>query len=180
MAHFEQQDFCARVRAMWPAYFVNKRVLDCGSLDINGSNRPFFSGGEYIGIDLGPGRGVDVVCPIHLYDAPKESFDVVISTECLEHDRHWKESLLHMVWLLKPGGLMVVSCATTGRAEHGTRRTSPLDSPLTSALDGWADYYKNLTEEDVMHAITVQNLFDCYAFEVNQAHADLYFWGIRG
>jgi SAM-dependent methyltransferase len=177
MSHAEQQDFCARVRALLPRYFgPGQRVLDVGSLDINGSNRYLFDSPDYVGLDVGPGRNVDVVCPVHEYDG---AFDVVVSTECFEHDRHYEKSLQRIVMLLKPGGLFFFSCATTGRAEHGTRASNPGDSPLTASIDGWSDYYKNLTEDDVRRAISVESFFSAFAFEVNAAHADLYFWGIR-
>lgn len=39
------------------------RVLDCGSLDVNGAFRDSFSEHEYMGSDISPGRNVDVVQP---------------------------------------------------------------------------------------------------------------------
>lgn len=42
---------------------------------------------------------------------------------------------------------MLISCATTGRLEHGTTRTNPDASPFTSAHK-W-EYYKNLTVADL-------------------------------
>lgn len=54
MAHQEQSDFCRRLVFRWPHLFDSKKVLDCGSLDINGNNRYLFRGGSYIGIDIQP------------------------------------------------------------------------------------------------------------------------------
>lgn len=181
MAHAEQVDFCARVRAMFPRYFKpGQLVLDVGSLDINGSNRTLFEHPvNYVGLDVGRGPNVDMVCPVHEYESPAGAFDVIVSTECFEHDQYYEKSLQRIVRLLKYQGLFFFSCATTGRAEHGTRRSNPGDSPLTTAIQGWSDYYKNLTEDDVRRAISVENCFSAFAFEVNAAHADLYFWGIR-
>ena len=79
--------------------------------------------------------------------------------------------------MLKPGGLFLFTCATTGRAEHGTRRTSPQDSPL---LDGiWADYYKNLTEEDICKIQGFTYTFPDGVFEIGNENFDLYFYGIK-
>ena len=79
-----------------------------------------------------------------------------------------------MIRLCKPGGLVVMTCATTGRPEHGTRRTSPNDSPLT--LD-W-DYYKNLTEKDFTSNFPIKTLFSEHQFSVHEGHKDLFFWGV--
>ena len=92
MAHEAQQLFCLEVRDKYPDAFKNKRVLDCGSLDINGSNRYLFDGCTYIGIDLGPGKNVDQISLIHEFTDP-EGFDTIISTECFEHDMYWDKSL---------------------------------------------------------------------------------------
>jgi hypothetical protein len=85
VAHFEQQQFCRRILEKYPEHFRNKRVLDIGSLDINGNNRFLFTDCEYTGLDVGEGPNVDIVSVGHLYDAPDESFDTIISTEVFEH-----------------------------------------------------------------------------------------------
>ncbi len=74
-----------------------QRVLDVGALDLNGNNKILFEGCAYTGIDIGEGPNVDVVSVAHEYPAPSESFDVIISTECLEHDRHYPETLRNIV-----------------------------------------------------------------------------------
>lgn len=171
MAHPEQQDFCNYVKAKFPFAFKDRKVLDVGSLDINGNNRYLFDGGEYLGIDIGPGPNVDLVCPVHLMPG-EEQFDTIISTECFEHDEFWKESLRRIMSLLVPGGLFVFTCATTGRPEHGTLRTSPGDAPHVGT------YYQNLTEADIRSVIDVDKLL-CYEFATNERTKDLYFFGIK-
>ena len=39
MAHKEQRDFCFRVKNIYPDFFKNKKVLDIGSLDVNGNSK---------------------------------------------------------------------------------------------------------------------------------------------
>lgn len=176
MAHSQQADYFKSVKARHPQFFSNCRVLDLGSLDINGNNRHLFSDYEYIGVDIGEGRNVDVVCRNHEYTSD-EKFDVVISSECFEHDEFWDLSILNGIDLLKDGGLFTFTCATTGRPEHGTRRTTPSDSPFTSLIDN--DYYMNLTEEDIKGKIDLDSVFSEYEFKVNTSPADLYFYGIK-
>ena len=43
--------------------------------------RTMFSDCEYVGIDVGEGKGVDIVCQGQEYDAPDETFDVCASGE---------------------------------------------------------------------------------------------------
>ena len=130
MAHNAQQDFFELVKNKFPKHFTNVRVLDIGSLDINGNTRrllkqPYY----YIGLDLDKGPNVDVVCPAHLYDSGFQ-FDNIMSGECFEHDMFYETSLQNIIRLLKPGGLFVFTCASTDRPEHGTLRTSPTFIPF--------------------------------------------------
>ena len=77
------------------------------------------------------------------------SFDVILSTECFEHDPEYAESFKKICEMLKPGGLFFFTCASTGRLEHGTRRQGSLSSYGTRAqLKDMQDYYKNLTISD--------------------------------
>lgn len=141
MSHPQQQAFIARAAALHPA---TGPLLEVGSLDVNGTVRPFFPGAEpYVGIDLAPGRAVDVVASGHDF-GPDEAFATVVTTECLEHDPGWDRTLRNIVRVLRPGGTLLITCATTGRHEHGTTRTSPAMSPSTN------DYYRNLTAADVV------------------------------
>lgn len=91
----------------------------------------------------------------------------------------WKDTILNIIQnLLRPGGLFVFTCATTGRPEHGTLRTHPTDSPFTSSKNEWSDYYMNLTEEDVKSNIPLDDYFKYYHFYIGEESCDLYFWGI--
>jgi SAM-dependent methyltransferase len=174
MAHPQQQAFVAAVRAAFPAFFVGTRVLEVGSLDINGSVRAHFAGGDYVGLDVGPGPGVDVVCQGQDYAAPDGSFDVVLSCETMEHNPYWRETFANMVRLCRPGGLVLMTCATTGRAEHGTRRTTPKDAPLIA----W-EYYGNRTAADFRRAFDLRGIFSVSMFCTDLSFCDLFFAGFR-
>ncbi len=177
MSHPEQLNFIRSVKNAFPTFFSQKKILEVGSLDINGSVRSFFTDCDYTGIDVGEGKGVDLVCEGQNYEAPDASFDMTISCECFEHNPEWVATFANMVRLTKPNGLVVMTCATTGRKEHGTTRTSPADSPLTIGK-GW-EYYKNLTVADFEKNFDFPSLFSSYGFSVNAKVKDLYFWGVR-
>jgi SAM-dependent methyltransferase len=176
MAHKEQFEFIQRVREAFPDFFQGNRVLEIGSLDINGTVRGFFNDCEYLGLDVAAGKGVDLVCEGQTYDAPDGAYDLVISCEAMEHNPHWKETMDNMIRLTRPGGLIIMSCATIGRPEHGTARSEPTSSPLT-VEKGW-DYYWNLTPTDVQNGIKLGNLA-AWRMACNWDSYDLYFLGIK-
>ena len=169
MSHQSQLDFVASVKAKFPEYFANKKVLEIGSLDINGSVRQFFTDCTYIGVDLGEGAGVDIIAHGENLVFPANTFDVAISCECFEHNPEWVATFNNMVRMCK--GLMIMTCATTGRPEHGTSRTSRADAPFCG------DYYMNLTENDIKTNCNF-NKFTEYGFSTCDSPADLYFWAI--
>lgn len=171
MAHVNQMNFVKKVKYRFSDSFYDKRVLEIGSLNINGTVRDFFTKCEYIGCDLGAGRDVDVICAGKDLAFPDRHFDTSISCECFEHDKDWKETFANMVRMTDR--LVIFSCATTGRAEHGTTATTPQDAPFTN------DYYKNLTEQDFREAFNLDELFDEWFFAVNDESHDLYFYGVR-
>ena len=177
MAHPEQAEFFSSFRAHYPQSFEGARVLEVGSLDINGSVRDLFSGCDYTGVDLQIGPGVDLACQGQLVEFPSGHFDTTISAECLEHNPFWRETVANMLRMTRPGGLVLISCATTGRFEHGTTRTNPDASPFTSA-EKW-DYYRNLTLADIESSLNLSGWLSDWAGWVNFISHDLYFAGLR-
>lgn len=182
MAHPQQRQFLESVRNKFPDFFKNKKILEIGSLNINGTVRDFFSDCEYIGIDVAPGKDVDIVCQGQEYDAPDESFDLVVSFECFEHNPEWIATFKNMHRMCKKDGLVLMSCASGARPEHGTTKCCPDDSPLTIQL-GW-DYYKNLNESDFLENFDIKSMFNNFEFSVGRfngdnIHTDLYFYGIK-
>jgi len=185
MAHIEQQDFCLQVKNKFPNFFKNKNVLDIGSLDINGNNKQLFEDCNYLGIDVGEGKNVDFVSIGHLFDGPDNYFDTIISTEVFEHDMFYEDTIKNIMRMLKPGGLFLFTCAAPGRPEHGTRRCGEECAPLLIQInENWADYYKNLEENDIRKIPQFNETFpDCYFQYKNtniEIPCDLYFYGIKG
>jgi SAM-dependent methyltransferase len=114
--------FC--FRSLSPEIVRGKRVLEVGSADVNGGVREVlerWGPAEYLGIDIAPGKNVDLVCPIE--DLPRHfdpgSFDVVVSTEVLEHVRDWKTAVRNLKYALKPGGHLLLTTRSYGMPYHG-------------------------------------------------------------
>jgi SAM-dependent methyltransferase len=109
--------------ALTRADVMGKRVLEVGALDVNGSVRGDIMAlgpAEYVGIDIRPGPGVDVICDAGDLVARfgENAFDVVVSTELLEHARDWRRIVSNIKRVTKPGGLLIVSTRSYGVDFH--------------------------------------------------------------
>jgi SAM-dependent methyltransferase len=173
--HAEIRHCLATVHDVFPEFFSGVSVFEIGSADINGSVRNYFRSNRYVGVDLIPGPGVDLVAQGEDVRLNQE-FDVAISTECFEHNPKYYETFENMVRHVRPGGLVLFTCATTGRPEHGTARAEPGDSPGTVAR-GW-NYYKNVVSSD-FDAFPFRDVFQDHRFLVNRISCDLYFIGLK-
>ena len=178
--HIQVKQFTEFVKSILNEYFINKNVLDVGSGDINGNNRFLFENCNYEGNDVIQTNNVTIVSKTKDLPFKDESFDTIISTECFEHDPTYKESFLKIYKMLKPNGLFLFTCASTGRWEHGTRRTTPKDSYGTIGnIEDMQDYYKNLTELDLNEVLDLNKLFSVWNTYDNSYTHDLYFVGIK-
>lgn len=94
------------------------RVLDVGCGD-----KPYASlfahTAAYIGVEIEPGPKVDVVAPAWKLPFPDHSFDVLFSTQVLEHVSRLSETITEMQRVVKPGGKVFISAPLTF-IEHGT------------------------------------------------------------
>lgn len=175
MAHPQQFRFIKFVADSLPEYFKNTCVLEVGSLNINGSVRAFFKTESYVGIDVAPGKDVDIVVNGEDNQGMANSMDVVISCECFEHNPEYEKTFINMLRVLKQNGLFIMTCATYGRKQHGTSLKNPNDSPLT--VGKGQDYYKNLIAED-FNFIKIDHFFADHFFATDYSSSDLYFLGI--
>jgi SAM-dependent methyltransferase len=174
MSHPEQRNFVKSIKDKFLDFFNNKKVIEIGSLNINGSIRSFFKDCEYLGVDVGEGKNVDLVCEGQKLDHPNDFYDVSASCECFEHNPYWLETFINMHRMTKKNGLVFFTCATTGRKEHGTTKSNKDASPLTT----W-EYYKNLTSSDFELSVDLKSMFSFYEFKINEASHDLYFYGFK-
>ena len=91
--------------------FERAKVLDVGSLNVNGTLRLLVTerGWEYTGLDLEPGDNVDVVAtdPFH-YPFDDGAFDVVMSGSTMEHVTTIWRWIPELVRLVRPGGFLAI------------------------------------------------------------------------
>ena len=178
--HEQARQFTLFVKRIFMDYFKNKTVLDVGSGDINGNNQFLFEKCIYHGNDVVAAPNVTIVSKTK--DLPYENsyFDTIISTECFEHDPEYSASFLKIYNMLKPNGLFAFTCASTGRGEHGTRRTSGNDSYGTIGhLEDMQDYYRNITDIDLNDVLHLNDTFTTWDTYYNSETKDLYFVGIK-
>ena len=110
-------------RSISASEVAGKRVLEIGSADRNGSLRPIIESyhpREYVGIDVEPGPGVDRVVEAgqlaHVFG--EESFDLVLSTETLEHIRDWRGAVSNVKRVCKRGGVVLLTTRSIGFPYH--------------------------------------------------------------
>lgn len=111
--HVQVQDWFA-ARAGAPGL----RVLEIGSLDVNGGLRGLFADATaYHGIDLVAGPGVDEVADATEWRSATR-FDLVLCAEVLEHAPDWA-AVVETAWTaLVPRGRLLLTCATDPRPPH--------------------------------------------------------------
>jgi SAM-dependent methyltransferase len=180
--HDEARDFTLYVKKYFSEYFQRCIVLDVGSGDINGNNRFLFDNCIYEGNDVINAPNVTIVSKTKDLPFNNNYFDTIITTECFEHDPEYRESFKKIYDMLKPNGLFVFTCASTGRREHGTRRTSPTDSYGTIGnISDMIDYYGNLTIQDIAEIFNnnLDQYFSTWNSYYNAVTCDLYFYGIK-
>lgn len=147
--HKQVRKFVSAVKHALPEYFMGRACLEFGALNVNGDARDLWEQSTWVGVDCVAGRNVDVVCLAH--EVPfQQAFDVVASFEALEHDPHWIETLRAMVRCVRPGGLIIGSCAAPGRGRHGTRDRPHRDGSFPGPDP---DYYRCLGEHDILSVI---------------------------
>ena len=92
---------------------VSGPVLEVGSKDHGNtaSFRDFYASQEYVGIDMEPGAGVDMVLDLTqgVAGLPKEYFALAICCSVLEHVRKPWVFAEHLTSLVRPGGTLFMS-----------------------------------------------------------------------
>lgn len=139
--HDSARQFCS---AVVPMLRRPQRVAELGSRNVNGSIRYLFPRSIYIGVDALPGPGVDWVADGAAWN-PGYQFDLVISTEALEHAADPGAVVRNMVALTAPHGVILITAATPEREPH-------------SAIDG-----EQLRDGEHYHGITPAMLRDWFS-----------------
>ena len=110
-------------RVMTASMVQGRDVVEVGAYDVNGSVRPHIESlgpASYLGLDIEEGPGVDRVLDARdlLSELGRESADVVISTEMIEHVRDWPVVVGNLKGLLRPGGHLLVTTRSAGFPYH--------------------------------------------------------------
>ena len=100
-----------------------KRVIEIGSKNENGEIRPdvlSFNPGEYVGIDIIKGEGVDIICDAEemLDRFGKEGFDIGVTSDTLEHVVNWKKIISNMKNICRPNGIIFIAVPSIGSCYH--------------------------------------------------------------
>jgi SAM-dependent methyltransferase len=164
--HIEAMTFLAQQiqRGTSPA---PANVLELGSRDINGSPRILFPPSvRYVGMDIWPGEGVDIVHDCAEPITPllgDERFALIICAEVLEHAPRWADIVHHAADALTPDGVLLLTMATDPRQPH-------------SALHGCAlepgEYYGNVPPDAL--AVILGRRFATVQLHTDRSRGDLY------
>jgi len=161
--HGEQREFLEAVARKHQA-FHGMKVLELGSLNINGSARGVFNRAcSWTGVDWREGPGVDEVSLAHEWDGDTD-YDALVSGEMLEHDPHWVASIRNGLMHLKPGAVVVITCAGPVRKPH-RHDCAP------------GGHYGNV-ESGELHEV-LSELCESVLVEVGREGADVYAEAIR-
>lgn len=157
-----------------------RRALDMGGQDVNGTVHNVLRDRTGWGIhldvlDIEAGAGVTVVGDARRVDWwDGQPYDLVISTEMLEHLSQWGAAIEAVHEVLRPGGWFVGTCASIRRGPHGATG-APQPAP--------GEHYENV-DPDALIAHFGGFGFDPvevqYSYDTSEPHGagDLY-WRAR-
>ncbi|PZU10351.1 methyltransferase domain-containing protein [Sphingomonas sp.] len=92
------------------------RIVEIGSQNVNGSIRSKApESSEYVGVDFVDGPGVDVVLEDpYVFPFADDSFDVCVSSSCLEHPEFFWLAYMEMLRIVRPSGLVYLNVPSNG------------------------------------------------------------------
>ncbi len=131
-----------------------KKVLEVGSLNINGTVRDAITCESYLGVDKIAGPDVDLV--ISDITDITETFDAVICCEVLEHDINPWKTVEHIKSIIRPNGTLIISTPTFGFPLH----RYPIDC-YRFGLDA----YTNFLFKD-FNITAIDTLLDLFGFPI--------------
>ena len=141
---------------------MTERVLDIGGADVNGTVHQILRGLSRVlrldVLDVTPGPGVTIVADATKLETWKTIraefglYDLVITTETLEHVQEWDALVAGAARVLRPGGWFIGTCAGVGRRPHGAR--GEYDPPA-------GEWYANVSAD-----LLIDVLADCFEGEL--------------
>src|SRR5262245_45566614 len=103
------------VRAVAETFALPGPVLEVGSYRVPGQEaladlRGLFPGRDYVGLDVRPGPGVDLVGDVEALPQADGSVGTVLALSTFEHVRHFWRGFEEVRRVLRPGGALLVAC----------------------------------------------------------------------
>jgi SAM-dependent methyltransferase len=122
MCHVSCIVFVAQCLHRDPSLVAEKRVLEIGAYGMG--VRPLielYGPAEYVGVDFRPGPGVDIVADATRLDEgiTGRGYDLVVTTETLEHVRDWRAAVEGFKRACRPGGALLLTTRSAGYPFHG-------------------------------------------------------------
>lgn len=122
--------------------------LDVGGRNVNGTGRDLWPTLTWTTLDAMPGEDVDIVADAATW-TPDRAYDLVICTEVLEHAEAWRDIVATCARALRPGGLLLLTCATHGRDPHSAHDGGPVRP---------GEHYGNVDPDDLGDALRAAGL----------------------
>lgn len=142
--------------------------LDVGGQDVNGTARDLFPGVTWHALDLyDENADYQVDARSFVMYGGTERYDLVLSTEVLEHVRWWPLVVRTMFDALRPGGFVFITAAAPPRGPHSAQGLP------TKPADEW---YENVNPDELR--ALVEEVFQPqvvrHAYRANPG--DVYLW----
>lgn len=123
--------------------YKEARVLEIGSQNVNGALRDHaVNPDNYVGVDFCDGKGVDIVLEdAYKYPFQDNTFDIIVTSSCLEHSELFWLTYLECLRVLKPSGIFYCNVPGNRMGYH----RHPVDCwrfmpDAAKALETWAHY----------------------------------------
>jgi SAM-dependent methyltransferase len=103
------------VRAVAETFTLPGPILEIGSYQVAGQEpiadlRSLFPGRSYLGLDVRPGRGVDLLASVEALPCADRSIGTILAISTLEHVPHFWRAFDEMHRVLRPDGALLVCC----------------------------------------------------------------------
>jgi SAM-dependent methyltransferase len=160
-------------RAVAESFPLPGPILEIGSYQVTGQEaignlRSLFPGRDYIGLDMRPGPGVDLVGNVEALDLPDASVGTVLAFSTFEHVKHFWRGFDEVRRVLRSDGVFVLSVPFnlhlhgypsdywrfTAEAldvllgDHYPSRLLGQQGPKTKPLNVWAVAFRSRTAPD--------------------------------
>lgn len=140
--------------------------LDLGGRDVNGTVHDLFPNVEWMVLDIEPHESVDIVADVtEWFPDGTTTWDLVISTETIEHVKAWGRIVSAGFHSLRTGGYMIVTGGSTGRGPHSCIGHVPVPE---------GEWYGNVHPDDLWAVATNIGFSQVYVEYNPDPHFDVY------